>query len=72
MAESSKAQYDFLDGCKSEVIGLPCDGESYSDDTLEEFKARLLELRRVGYIFPDGVLEDIDNEIKEQTNEPRD
>lgn len=40
-------------------------GETFNDGTLEEFKARLLFLRSQGYIFPDYVLECVDEEIKE-------
>ena len=44
-------------------IGKPYDGKSFNDPTLEDFKARLLSLREVGYIFPDRVLDLVDEEI---------
>ena len=48
--------------------GLPYDGQDFLEHSLEDFKARMLELRRVGYIFPDYVLEQIDEDIEERDN----
>ena len=62
--EAHKKQMDWLDkNDKREKIGLPYDGESFSEPTLEDFKNRLLELRNIGYKFPDYVLETIDEEM---------
>lgn len=46
-------------------IGLEHDGQSFNSETLEELKALLLDLRAMGYRFPDYVLEDIDAEMAE-------
>ena len=46
-------------------INLPFDGEDYDCGSIEEFKDKMLELRAVGYQFPDGVLEEINEEIAE-------
>jgi hypothetical protein len=48
---------------KCEPLGLPHDGESFNDETLEDFLARLLMLREAGYRFPDYVLERVREEI---------
>lgn len=48
------------------AIGLPHDGKTFNDATLEEFKERLLSLRAAGYSFPNYVLETVDAEIAEE------
>ena len=48
-------------------IGLEYDGKTLNSETLDELKDLLLELRRIGYRFPDYVLEIIDDEMKEVT-----
>ena len=45
-------------------IGLPYDGKYFSVSNIEDFYNRLLELKRVGYQFPDYVLEQVKSEIK--------
>lgn len=60
----SKAQSEFLETATRKKIGLSCDGESYTLTTLEEFRDKLIELRKEGYIFPDYVFEDIRFEIE--------
>jgi len=50
-----------------EKITLPHAGETFHDRTLEEFRERLLNLREVGYHFPDHVLEAIDEELTDAT-----
>ena len=60
-----KAVMDFLETCKRERIGLLHDGETFNDPDLETFRARLMDLRAAGYVFPDYVLEEIDEEMKE-------
>lgn len=50
-------------------IGLPSDGETYCDETLEEFLDTLERLKEEGYIFPDYVIEKVKEEIKEKNEE---
>lgn len=45
------------------TIGLPCDGQTFNDPTLADFRARLMALREAGYRFPDHVLADVDEEL---------
>lgn len=54
----------FLEDADRKSIGLQFDGQSYTLSTLEDFKDKLLELREAGYIFPDHLLEEIDEEIE--------
>ena len=63
-------QMGFLDGAERKNIGLPYDGESFNDPTLEEFLERLLHLREVGYNFPDYVLGRIMDEIVMESPQP--
>jgi hypothetical protein len=46
-----------------EPLRLPHAGESFRDSTLVDFRRRLLELRRLGYRFPDEVINQIDAEL---------
>jgi len=46
-------------------IGLPYDGQTFNDDTLEDFRGRLLMLRKIGYRIPDYTFEMIDDELRE-------
>jgi hypothetical protein len=64
-AAASKARDAWFDTCERRPLGLPYDGQSFNDSTLEDFKARLIHLREVGYRFPDDVLTDVDEEIAE-------
>lgn len=43
-------------------IGLPFDGVTFTDETLEDFEARLRMLRETGYRFPDSVFDMIREE----------
>lgn len=61
---ANRKQMDFLETAKREDIGLPYDGQSFNDPTLEDFLERLLHLKKVGYRFPDYVLEEVRAEIK--------
>jgi hypothetical protein len=45
-----------------EPLRLPHAGETFHDSTLAEFKLRLLELRQLGYRFPDDVIDQIDRQ----------
>jgi len=69
MMADYKKQTDFMENAKREPIGLPHDGDSFQEPDLESFKQRLLELREIGYKFPDYVLETIDEEMKEANHE---
>lgn len=62
---SYKQQAKDLKDCTRGDIGLPYDGESYNDSTLEEFRDRLLLLKQAGYHVPDFVFETIEDEIKD-------
>lgn len=55
----------WLETAPRQPIGLPCDGETFNDPTLEAFRDRLLSLRAMGYSFPDYVIEAVDEEIAE-------
>lgn len=66
---SHKAQMVFMRDAEREPIGLPLDGESFTDSTLEDFRARLTELRTIGYRFPDSVLVTVDEEIQDHMAE---
>lgn len=52
-----------VDAAKREPIGLPHDGWTFNDSTLQGLLERLLALREVGYRFPDYVLDDVRAEI---------
>ena len=54
-----------IDGATRVPIGLPHDGETFNDETLDDLLARLIALREAGYRFPDYVLDDIRAEIVE-------
>jgi len=45
-------------------IDLPHAGETFNDPTLKAFRQRLVTLREIGYIFPDGVFQEVDEEIE--------
>ncbi|MHA1437943.1 MAG: hypothetical protein ACTSPD_10235 [Promethearchaeota archaeon] len=47
-------------------IGLPFDGKTFHSNTLEEFLGLLIELRNIGYKFPDYVLVRINEEIERE------
>ena len=50
-------QMAFLKTAEHEDIGLLEDGNTYNDPDLETLKERLVELREMGYKFPDYMLE---------------
>jgi len=64
--DTHKAVGEFLKSAEYRNIGLPYDGKTFNDPTLETFRDRLLYLRGVGYNFPDYVLENIKEEIAER------
>ena len=49
-----------------EPLRLPHAGETFHDSTLAEFKRRVLELRQLGYRFPDEVIDQIDADLAEE------
>lgn len=61
-----QAQMAALEKLEFADITLPHAGETFSDPTLEDFKARLLMLKELGYSFPDYVLEAVDGEIADR------
>ena len=58
-----QAQMAFLETAERLPIGLPSDGMTFSDDTLEEFRERLAGLKAAGYRFPEEVFQEVDEEI---------
>jgi hypothetical protein len=52
-------QMRFLDESPREPIGLPFDGQSFDDVGPLQCRARLIELRALGYRFPDAVLAEL-------------
>lgn len=67
---AKKAQTSWLSKAETAPIGLPHDGETFKDPTLEAFLSRLLALRSVGYSFPDGVLYTVRQEIAAAPAQP--
>ena len=61
-----KEYREAFDKVENEKIGLRHDGETFNDETLEDFLDRLLYLKEVGYHIPDYVFDDIREEIKEE------
>lgn len=66
-SEQHARQHAFLMSCERRIIDLPHAGESFADSTLVSFRDRLLVLRMLGYRFPDEVLEEVEQELQEQT-----
>lgn len=60
-----KAQMAWLETAARRPVGGAHDGASFSDPTIEAFRARLTDLRVSGYRFPDYVIEAVDAEIAE-------
>ena len=63
---SHMAMMKALEKCERIPITLPHAGETFNEPDLECLKARLLALRQVGYLFPDHVLQDIDEELADE------
>lgn len=53
-----------------EPIGLPYDGMTFNDATLESFRERVVMLLAAGYAAPDHLIERIDAEIAEAKDTP--
>ena len=64
--ELHRQQMTALERIPFEPLRLPHAGETFHDSTLAEFKRRLLELRQLGYRFPDEVTDQIDTELAER------
>jgi hypothetical protein len=69
MAAAMKARQECLATASYEPMGLPHDGETFNDQTLKDFKARLLSLRELGYHVTEHALLMVDQEIAEQVGE---
>ena len=65
-AELHRQQMTALRRTPFAPLRLPHAGETFHDATLVEFRCRLLELRRLGYRFPDEVTDRIDIELAEE------
>lgn len=59
-------------GAKLVDIGLPHDGETFSDETLAELRTRLEHLQSLGYHVPKHAFERINREIEETQLTPID
>lgn len=66
LVAKAKALHDWIMTCKREPITIPGAGESFHEADLAAFKARLLDLRTLGFRFPDEVLAAVDAEIAAQ------
>lgn len=63
--EQHIAQLDAIEVAASEPITLPRAGESICVYSLDELKTTMLELRAIGYRFPDHLLAAIDEEMSD-------
>jgi hypothetical protein len=63
--DAYKRQMEFMKTAKREPIDLPHDGQTFWDESIEDFKKRLLYLREVGYHVPEDALERIKEEMEE-------
>lgn len=61
--EALQEKSEFLQSADRRPIGLKYDGQSFAEPDLESFRSRLVELRELGYVFPDYVLEEVDAEL---------
>lgn len=64
--QTYRAQAEALKKVTRVPIGLPYDGQSFTDPDLESFLARVEHLRATGYRVPDHVFEEIKEEIKDE------
>lgn len=61
-----KEYHRFLEETALEIIDLPHAGESFGDPTLEAMLARMEDLRELGYIVPQFVVDNIRQIIEEE------
>jgi hypothetical protein len=62
--ESSKAHIHFMESCPRELIGLPCDGMTFEDDSLTDLCACLVKLQSMGYAVPAWVIDNVCDELE--------
>ena len=65
LCATNKAQMAELGAIGSAPIGLPFDGETFNDASLENMRLRLMALKECGYNVPNFVFDRIDQEIAE-------
>jgi hypothetical protein len=58
-----QAVMNFLLSAQRAPIGLPCDGQTFIDESLASFRDRLTMLRGAGYHFPHHVMSDVETEV---------
>lgn len=61
--DSHQKQMKWLETAEKKSIGLPCDGKTFNTDTAQECLDKMLELRAMGYQFPDYALTSLREEI---------
>lgn len=66
---NEKIRSAWMKTCERVAIGLRYDGQSFICGSLHEFYDRMINLREIGYRFPDYVLETILDEIDNPGNE---
>lgn len=64
-----RMQMAFLETCECAPLGLPHDGETFHDEDLPSFLARLENLKSLGYRVPDFVFELVREEMTDADNE---
>lgn len=63
---SYNLQMAYIEVMPRRQLGLPSDGETYSDPDAEECVARLLGLRKLGYCVPQGAINALMEEAAEE------
>lgn len=61
-----RARSEELNAAERVPIGLPHDGEWFTDATLSGFRDTLIMLKEAGYSFPDYVIECVDEELDDE------
>lgn len=64
-------QMAWLDGAERKPIGLPYDGQAFTDPDLESFLRTLTMLKDAGYNVPQYVFDEVRDEIKTEMNHKR-
>lgn len=64
--EAYRKREVFLQNAERQNIGLPCDGQSFVDETLEGLIATVKELKAMGYRVPDRAIERMEKELNDQ------
>lgn len=65
--EAMKVQSAFIQAAERVPIGLMYAGQTFYDDELGALLQRLLDLREIGYRFPEYVIEAVKEEMAEET-----